>query len=192
MQHDNKSRPSVLPRRAFLGLGIAAVGGALVPSRMLAAGVARAPERALSFFHTHTGERLKVAYCCGGQYQPEGLAQVNHILRDFRVNETHAIEPALLDLLYELDATLGTDAPFHVISGYRSPQTNMMLRERGGAATGVASHSLHMVGQAIDIRVPGVKIDRLRDAAMALRIGGVGYYPDLDFVHVDVGRVRYW
>jgi uncharacterized protein YcbK (DUF882 family) len=171
---------------------VAAVAGALVPSRAQAAGVPRAPERALSFFHTHTGERLKVAYCCGGQYQAEGLAQVNHILRDFRVNETRAIEPALLDLLFELGGTLGSDGPFHVISGYRSPRTNMMLRERGGAATGVASHSLHMVGQAIDIRVPGVRIDKLRDAATALRIGGVGFYPDLDFVHVDIGRVRYW
>jgi uncharacterized protein YcbK (DUF882 family) len=154
--------------------------------------VTRAPERVLSFFHTHTGERLKVAYCCGGEYQAARLKEVNHILRDFRVNETKAIEPRLLDLLYELGGTLGTDQPFHVISGYRSPQTNTMLRERGGATTGVASHSLHTVGQAIDIRVPGVKIGDLRDAARSLKIGGVGFYPDLNFVHVDVGRVRFW
>jgi uncharacterized protein YcbK (DUF882 family) len=176
----------------FLGMGAAAAAAALVPSRAQAASLVRAPERVLSFFHTHTGERLKVAYCCGGEYQPAGLQEVNHILRDFRVNETRAIEPKLLDLLYELGGTLGSDQPFHVISGYRSPETNMMLRERGGATTGVASHSLHMVGQAIDIRVPGVKIDDLRDAARALKIGGVGFYPDLNFVHVDVGRVRYW
>jgi uncharacterized protein YcbK (DUF882 family) len=190
--NDQARRVSSLHRRAFLGIGVAAAAAALVPSRAQAAGVTRAPERTLSFFHTHTGERLKVAYCCGGEYQTDGLQEVNHILRDFRVNETKAIEPGLLDLLFELGGTLGTDQPFHVISGYRSPQTNMMLRERGGAATGVASHSLHMVGQAIDIRVPGVTIERLRDAARSLKIGGVGFYPDLNFVHVDVGRVRYW
>jgi uncharacterized protein YcbK (DUF882 family) len=175
-------------------MGAAAAAAALAPSRAQAASasVPRASERVLSFFHTHTGERLKVAYCCGGAYQAAGLQEVNHILRDFRVNETKAIEPRLLDLLYELGGTLGSDQPFHVISGYRSPETNMMLRERGGATTGVASHSLHMVGQAIDIRVPGVKIGDLRDAARSLKIGGVGFYPDLNFVHVDVGRVRYW
>jgi len=190
LQHDRKPH-SHLPRRTFLGLGVAAAA-ALVPSRAHAAPAARAPERVLSFFHTHTGERLKVAYCCGGEYQANALAEVNHILRDFRVNETRAIEPGLLDLLHELGGTLHTDSAFHVISGYRSPETNRMLRERGGASTGVASHSLHMVGQAIDIRVPGVKLATLRDAARGLKIGGVGYYPDLDFVHVDVGRVRYW
>jgi uncharacterized protein YcbK (DUF882 family) len=188
----DKRPDSFLPRRAFLGLGVAAAAGALVPSRADALSPKGAPERVLSFFHTHTGERLKVAYCCGGEYQPGGLVEVNHILRDFRVNETRAIEPGLLDLLHELGGTLHTDGPFHVISGYRSPQTNQMLRERGGASTGVASHSLHMVGQAIDIRIPGVRLETLRNAARSLKLGGVGFYPDLDFVHVDVGRVRYW
>lgn len=193
MHHeDQMRRGGTLPRRAFLGLGAAAAAAALMPSRAEAATVAAAPQRTLSFFHTHTGERLKVAYCCGGEYQPEGLREVNHLLRDFRVNETRAIEPRLLDLLFELGGTLETDQPFHVISGYRSPATNTMLRDRGGASTGVASHSLHMVGQAIDIRIPGVRLARLREAARSLKIGGVGFYPDLDFVHVDVGRVRYW
>lgn len=193
--HHNDGKPgriSSLHRRAFLGMGAAAAAAALVPSRVQAASAAKAPERVLSFFHTHTGERLKIAYCCGGEYQPDGLRAVNHILRDFRVNETKAIEPGLLDLLYELGGTLGTDQPFHVISGYRSPRTNTMLRTRGGATTGVASHSLHMVGQAIDIRVPGVTIEQLRTAARSLKSGGVGFYPDLNFVHVDVGRVRTW
>jgi uncharacterized protein YcbK (DUF882 family) len=190
--HSSNTARASLHRRAFLGLGAAAAAGVILPSRALAAAPSLAPQRVLSFFHTHTGERLKVAYCCAGEYQAEGLQEVNHILRDFRVNETKAIEPRLLDLLYELRGTLGTDQPFHVISGYRSPQTNVMLRERGGATTGVASHSLHMVGQAIDIRLPGVRVAHLRDAARSLKIGGVGYYPDLDFVHVDVGRVRYW
>lgn len=183
-------RDSTIHRRTFLGLGAAAAAAALMPAQAHAA--AKAPERLLSFFHTHTGERLKVAYCAGGAYQPDGLQEVNRLLRDFRANEIRPIEPGLLDLLHELGGTLGTDRPFHVISGYRSPRTNQMLRTRGGASTGVASHSLHMVGQAIDIRVPGVKLQHLRDAARSLKIGGVGYYPDLDFVHVDVGRVRAW
>jgi uncharacterized protein YcbK (DUF882 family) len=185
-----------LHRRAFLGITAAAAAGALVPRAAQAApkpsSAPRVPERVLSFFNTHTGERLKTAYCCGGEYQPEALAEINHILRDFRMNEVKPIDPKLLDLLHELGGTLETDQPFHVISGYRSPKTNVLLRSRGGAGTGVASHSLHMVGQAIDIRVPGVKLGQLRGAARSLKVGGVGFYPDLNFVHVDVGRVRYW
>jgi uncharacterized protein YcbK (DUF882 family) len=185
----------VLHRRAFLGIGAAAAAATLIPAKARAATsrpVAKAPERALSFFNTHTGERLKTTYCSGGCYRPEALQELNHIMRDFRVNEIKPIDPRVFDLLHELGGTLETDQPFHIISGYRSAQTNAMLRERGGASTGVASHSLHMVGQAIDIRVPGVKLDHLRDAAKSLKIGGVGFYPDLNFVHVDVGRVRYW
>jgi uncharacterized protein YcbK (DUF882 family) len=189
----------MLHRRAFLGIGAAATAAALVPGRaqaatraLAAANTKASPERVLSFFNTHTGERLKTTYCCGGEYQPEALKELNHILRDFRANEVKPIDPRVFDLLHELGGTLETDQPFHIISGYRSPTTNSMLRERGGATTGVASHSLHMVGQAIDIRVPGVKLDHLRNAAKSLKIGGVGYYPDLNFVHVDVGRVRYW
>jgi uncharacterized protein YcbK (DUF882 family) len=184
-----------LHRRSFLGLGVAAAATALVPSRVQAASVsasAKAPERVLSFFNTHTGERVKVAYCTGGDYQPQALEELNYIMRDFRANAVKPIDPRVYDLLHELGGTLETDQPFHIISGYRSPHTNALLRERGGASTGVASHSLHMVGQAIDIRVPGVKLDHLRNAATSLKIGGVGFYPDLNFVHVDVGRVRYW
>lgn len=185
----------VLHRRAFLGLGAIAAAGALVPSKVQAATAtarAAAPERVLSFFNTHTGERLKTTYCTGGSYVPDSLKDLNYILRDFRVDQIKPIDPRVFDLLHELGGTLETDQPFHIISGYRSPQTNALLRERGGTTTGVASHSLHMVGQAIDIRVPGVKLDHLRDAAKSLKIGGVGFYPDLNFVHVDVGRVRYW
>jgi len=187
----------ILHRRAFLGLGAVAAASALVPSTAHAATaasspVAKVPERALSFFNTHTGERLKTTYCTGGSYLADSLRDLNYILRDFRANEIKPIDPRVFDLLHELGGTLETDQPFHIVSGYRSPHTNAMLRERGGAATGVASHSLHMVGQAIDIRVPGVQLNHLRDAARSLKIGGVGFYPDLNFVHVDVGRVRYW
>jgi uncharacterized protein YcbK (DUF882 family) len=185
-----------LHRRAFLGIGAAAAAAALVPSRVHAAtrsaGAVKVPERVLAFFNTHTGERLKTSYARGGEYQADALRELNHILRDFRVNEIKPIDPRVFDLLHELGGTLETDQPFHIISGYRSPHTNTLLRERGGATTGVASHSLHMVGQAIDIRLPGVTLENLRNAAKSLKIGGVGYYPDLKFVHVDVGRVRYW
>lgn len=192
----DQKQGKVLHRRAFLGIGAAAAAAALVPSRAQAAtrpaGTGKAPERVLSFFNTHTGERLKTAYASGGQYQAEALRDLNHILRDFRANEIKPIDPRVFDLLHELGGTLESDQPFHIISGYRSPNTNAQLRERGGATTGVASHSLHMVGQAIDIRLPGVTLENLRNAATSLRIGGVGFYPDLKFVHIDVGRVRYW
>ena len=187
-----------LSRRNFLGLGAVAATAALVPAKAFAAvapaakSSALASERCLSFFHTHTGERLTTSYCAGGGYLPDALRNVNTLLRDFRVNQVKPIDPDLLDLLFELNGTLGTAQPFHVISGYRSPVTNAMLKERGGAHSGVASHSLHMEGKAIDIRVPGVRLEHLRNAAKALKIGGVGFYPDLNFVHVDVGRVRYW
>jgi uncharacterized protein YcbK (DUF882 family) len=186
-----------LSRRSFLGLGAAAAAAALVPARAIAATSAAARsglpmERELSFFHTHTGERLSTAYCTGGEYIAPALKDVNLLLRDFRVNQVKPIDPALLDLLFELNGALGTDQPFHVISGYRSPQTNAMLQERGGSQSGVATHSLHMDGKAIDIRVPGIKLAHLRDSASALKAGGVGYYPESNFVHVDTGRVRHW
>jgi uncharacterized protein YcbK (DUF882 family) len=178
-------------RRSFLGYGALATAAAMVPGRAQAA-VSKRPERVLSFFHTHTGERLKIAYCCDGIYQPEALFQLNHLLRDFRVDQEKPIDPKLFDLLHELGGTLETDQPYHIISGYRSAETNAMLRERGGAHTGVASSSLHMVGKAIDIRLPGVRLDHLRSAAASLKLGGVGFYPSSNFVHVDTGRVRYW
>ncbi len=183
-----------LNRRAFLGLGAVAAAGALSPVNSYAGpGTSSKPAlRTLSFFNTHTGERVKTTYCCDGRYEPAALKELNHILRDFRVDEVKAIDPKLFDLLHELSGTLETDSPFHIISGYRSPHTNAMLRTKGGANTGVASKSLHMVGKAIDIRLPGVKLDHLRAAARSLKLGGVGYYPSSNFVHVDTGRVRFW
>jgi uncharacterized protein YcbK (DUF882 family) len=199
LQNDMKLTPKNLSgrgdlsRRQFVALGALAASSLLVP-RSLQAAVAAPPggEKELSFFHTHTNETLQTAYCCDGQYQPAALAQVNHFLRDFRVNEEHPIDPKLLDLLFALGTELQTRDRYHVISGYRSPETNSMLRERGGEQTGVAVHSLHMVGKAIDIRVPSVPLAELRKAATSLKLGGVGFYPNSNFVHVDVGRVRYW
>jgi uncharacterized protein YcbK (DUF882 family) len=192
----NVQTPNAINRRGFLAYGAVAAAAALTPLRTSAAPAAaaarKAPVRTLSFLHTHTGERLKATYCCDGKYDPEALKAVNLLLRDFRVNEIREIDPALLDLLHELSGTLESDQPFHVISGYRSPATNQLLRERGGSHSGVASSSLHMVGKAIDIRLPGVKLDNLRAAARSLKLGGVGYYPSSNFVHVDTGRTRYW
>lgn len=176
-----------ISRRAALaaGLGVAAAG-VLAPRSALA--LAQKPRR-LAFNNLHTGEALDVAYWENGAYVPEALAAVNHVLRDYRTGAEHVIEPKLLDLLTALSGSLGTTARIGVISGYRSPQTNAMLHERSSQ---VASGSLHMLGQAIDIRLPGVETARIRDAAMRLAIGGVGYYPTSDFVHVDIGRVRHW
>jgi uncharacterized protein YcbK (DUF882 family) len=144
----------------------------------------------LRLYNTHTGERADVVFRRSGQYVPEGIAALEHHLRDFRRDEMRAFDPRLFDLLVELAEAVGEPgAEFHVISGYRSPATNQMLRER---SRGVAQRSLHMQAQAIDVRLPGVPTSRLRDAALELARGGVGYYASSDFIHVDTGRVRRW
>jgi uncharacterized protein YcbK (DUF882 family) len=145
--------------------------------------------RALSFTHLHTGEHLSLAYFSGGDYLPDALAAVNHLLRDFRTGDVGTMDPALLDVLHVLARMTGSRQPFQIISGYRSAATNEALHRR---SAGVASASLHMKGQAIDIRLADVALERLRDAALSLRAGGVGYYAASQFVHVDTGRVRAW
>ena len=145
--------------------------------------------RELRFYHTHTGESLNVVYWEEGNYLPESLRELNHLLRDFRTNEVKPITPALFDLLHRIQSGLDTREAFHVISAYRSPATNHMLHENSG---GVANHSLHMDGLAMDVRVPGRDLRDLRQMALSLKAGGVGFYPASQFVHVDVGRVRYW
>jgi uncharacterized protein YcbK (DUF882 family) len=145
--------------------------------------------RSLSFFNLHTGEAVTTTYWEGGGYNPEALRTFAKVLRDHRSNEIHPIAPGLFDLLHTLHGRLETSAPFHVISGYRSPRSNAQL---AAESTGVAKHSLHMEGMAIDIRIPGIGLANLHKVAMALGGGGVGYYPSSDFVHMDVGRVRYW
>lgn len=144
----------------------------------------------LRFFQLHTGERLDVVYRRGDDYVPGALTSIDHILRDYRNGAIHAYDPRLLDVLHELMLSLGRpDGEIDVICGYRTPHTNEYLRSHGH---GVALHSLHMQAMAIDIRVPGVSTAELRDAALRLHRGGVGYYAASDFVHVDVGRVRRW
>jgi uncharacterized protein YcbK (DUF882 family) len=145
--------------------------------------------RYLSFQNTHTGEKLKVTYWEDGKYLRDAMAEVNHHLRDHRSDERRDMDPGLLDQLFVLRKKLDTGKPFHVISGYRSPRTNAMLRRQG---RGVARRSLHMTGKAIDIRVPGRSLSQVRLAALSMHSGGVGYYPGPQFVHIDTGRVRRW
>jgi uncharacterized protein YcbK (DUF882 family) len=143
----------------------------------------------LSFHNLHTGEALAIEYWQNGAYAADACAAIDQILRDHRTGEIHAIDARLLDLLHELSGQLETRAPFQVISGYRSPHTNAALAD---ASSGVARGSLHMQGLAIDIAIEGVPTATLRDAALSLARGGVGFYPNPGFVHVDVGRVRRW
>jgi uncharacterized protein YcbK (DUF882 family) len=185
-------RRTTVTRRHFLAWGVAGAALALpalaMPHIANAATIA-ANQRKLALANLHTGETLKTVYWEGGNYVPGALGEINHILRDFRTNDVHPIDAKLLDLLNTLHHKLGSSVPFSVISGYRSPKTNATLAE---ASNGVAKHSLHMEGQAIDIHLEDVALKDLRRGAIALKRGGVGYYPASDFVHVDVGRVRTW
>ena len=145
--------------------------------------------RSLSFYNVHTAENLSVCYHENGTYQPEALEKINYLLRDFRTDEIMPIDTHLLDLLYSIRCQTGKDDPFHVISGYRSPKTNAMLRR---VTKGVAKSSYHTKGKAIDIRLPGYATRRLRNLCVDLHGGGVGYYSRSDFVHIDTGKFRTW
>lgn len=180
------SEPWNPTRRSFLS-GLVSLSALALAAPALA--LADREERVLSFFHTHTSDRLALPYFADGAYIPESLARLGRFLRDHRTGEEHAIDPALFDLLHDLRRATGTRGPFHVISGYRSPATNHRLRSAG---RGVAKGSLHLSGRAIDVRLQDVSSAVLRDAAKELSRGGVGYYRQSDFVHVDTGRVRAW
>jgi uncharacterized protein YcbK (DUF882 family) len=140
--------------------------------------------------HTHTGERLDVTYSLRGVPLPDALSEIDRFLRDFRTGDVHPIDPGVLDVLWSVAEWTGRPlGTFEIVSGYRSPRTNEQLRAAGG---GVARHSMHLEGKAIDLRLEGVATEHVRDVALALRRGGVGFYPESDFVHVDTGRVRRW
>jgi uncharacterized protein YcbK (DUF882 family) len=179
-----------LNRRRFLSWGALATAVSLCP-RFVHAGERSVspPERSVAFYNTHTGESLDAIYWVKGRYLPDALEAVDYILRDHRTDETIAIDPQLLDLLHTLRQELACRHAFHVVSGYRSPATNAYLRRH---YRGVAEHSLHIEGKAVDLRLPGFDCAWLRRAAMELQAGGVGYYPRADFVHLDVGPVRWW
>jgi uncharacterized protein YcbK (DUF882 family) len=158
----------------------------------LRAGVkrSRAPH-SLSLYNTHTGESLGITYAADGAYIPEALEAIDHIMRDHRTGDVKPIDPNLLDVLYAIAKKIGLTPrhPFHIVSGYRSPETNALLRKRSRQ---VAKNSYHMKGQAVDFRVPRLRLSHLRKAAVSLRVGGVGYYPRSHFLHVDVGEFRCW
>jgi len=145
--------------------------------------------RTLAFEHTHTGEKLKLTYFERGNYIKDALQEINYLLRDFRTDDVHPIDTALLDQLFDLKQNLGLNKSFQIISGYRSPFTNAQLRKN---SRGVAEHSYHLQGRAIDIRVEGVSSKTVRNTALAMAQGGVGYYPQNNFVHLDTGKYRTW
>ncbi|MEI8298123.1 MAG: DUF882 domain-containing protein [Pseudomonadota bacterium] len=176
-----------LTRRTLL-----AWGGAAALACVARPGVAREPEtgsRRIVLHNTHTQESLVTDYCRDGAYCTPALQDVAHLLRDHRNGAVHDIDPNLLDLLCAAAERCGRDAEFEVISGYRSPESNAAMHAR---SPGVASHSLHMDGRAMDVRLVGCDLARLRDSGLVLARGGVGFYRDLQFVHLDTGRVRVW
>jgi uncharacterized protein YcbK (DUF882 family) len=183
--------PQVLPTRRRFLQSVFAVCGVLGGIGLASRPAHAATARSLSFVHAHTGEALTVPYRQASCYDSACLSAVNQLLRDFRTGDVHPIDPGVLDILCALKDQSGADAPFEVISGYRSPLTNAMLRGRS-AASGVAAHSLHMQGQAIDVRLGGVPTAKLAELARGLQRGGVGFYAASDFVHLDTGRVRHW
>ena len=191
--------PLAPSRRRLLASALGAAAASLVP-RPLRASLERLARqtageddvRSLAFFNTHTGERVETAFRVGDRYAEAGLKSIDWILRDYRTGDVARIDPKLLDLLHlirEQAAGDGSPAVYEIISGYRSPYSNELLRNRSGA---VARHSLHLKGMAADVRLTGVSLTTLRDAALDLKRGGVGYYGGDRFVHIDTGRPRSW
>lgn len=178
-----------LSRRGFIKkscLLTAALAPGLAP---VTAWAARFDNRSLSFFHTHTHQHLDIVYAHGNSYDIRALKTIDDYLKDFRTGDVYPIDRRLLDQLWIIEQALGKKGTFEVISGYRSPATNDQLRKN---TTGVAKRSFHMQGRAIDIRFSGASTHEVRSYAVALKSGGVGYYPNSDFIHLDTGRVRTW
>lgn len=183
-------------RRGFLKIGALAALLGVMPKPAFAAISRKSktakvlPSKALHFFNPHTGEKLDVSYFSKGRYSPAALKDISYLFRDHRTGAIKTIDPHLLDYLYGISLKLQTcSSPFHIISGYRSPETNAMLCKESG---NVAKNSLHIQGKAVDIRLPDRKISAVRRVAVSLKKGGVGYYPSDNFVHVDVGDIRSW
>lgn len=178
----------LVDRRRFLAASLGAAAG-LCPLTRATAGATAPPVHRLKLYHIHTGEKLDIAYRERGVLIPGALTEINRYLRDFRTEQIHDIDVPLLDALHELFTTFESRGNFEVISGYRSPHTNAALRH---VTTGVAEDSLHIQGRAIDVRLTSAKTIALRDSAIALHRGGVGYYPESNFVHLDTGALRRW
>lgn len=175
-------------RRIFIKSGLVALGAAAFPSLSYASLLTDSP-RSLQMNNLHTGEILQTEYFDGKNYQASEFRKINQLCRDFRQNEATAMDKRLFDQLSKIQQLIGCDTQVQIISGYRSPATNKMLR---GKSSGVAKKSLHMLGKAIDFRLEGVPLAEVRKAALSLKTGGVGYYPESDFVHIDTGHFRTW
>lgn len=183
-------------RRDILKAGLTGALGALpllllgsVPAQASSMALPRTDAFNITFRSQHTGEMFSGAYRVGGKYLPDAFEQINSVLRDFRTGEIFPVDPRVIDILYMTHRKSGAGEPFEILSGYRSPRTNDMLRRN---SEGVAQHSLHLTGQAVDVRLPGYSTKKLSRVAINIRAGGVGYYADSNFVHVDTGKVRTW
>jgi uncharacterized protein YcbK (DUF882 family) len=174
--------PSV-SRRTFLKGSALSLGLTFGVPTLLRAKAAQ--EKKLYLYNMHTGEWFKKTFKEGGAYNPDALKELSYFMRDRRTDETHPMEQSLYDLLECLHRPFGTYRPLELVCGYRSPHTNKSLRKKN---KGVAEKSLHMSGRAVDVRLQGVPLKKLRDAAKILRAGGVGYYPKSNFIHIDLRR----
>lgn len=172
-------------------MSIMTAAAALICPRKSVASIGTRPisEKKLTFYNIHFDEYLETVYWHEDHYIPESLADINYIFRDRTTGKVMEIHPELLDLLFDVRQLLDTRKPFHIVSGYRTPRANAYLKK---TTRGVAWNSLHMYGKAVDIRLPGSSLNSIRRAATELRLGGVGYYPQSNFVHLDTGSVRYW
>jgi uncharacterized protein YcbK (DUF882 family) len=182
-----KKRMNNPSRRRFLAVTCATA--AAVSAGPVFASKSGSGARTIKMRNLHTGERINTAYWAGGSYDNSGLKAFNRLLRDHRANEVTRMDPKLFDIVYKLKQKLNFNGEVEIISGYRSEKTNAKLRAAG---RGVARRSYHTRGMALDIRMPGVSLAKLRQAALDLKLGGVGYYPSSNFVHVDTGPVRRW
>lgn len=180
--------PNLVRRRDLLRFGAGAGLAAIAAPAWAQSLDIWEPRRAV-LDNLHTGEKFNEVYFANGSYLPDALAEATRVMRDWRTGDEHFIDPGLFDALHAIGGKLEATEPFQIISGYRSPRTNAMLHAR---SSGVAEHSQHTVGKAIDVRIPGVELSNLRNAAVSLGAGGVGFYPVSNFVHVDTGRVRQW
>ncbi|MFN3827741.1 MAG: YcbK family protein [Micavibrio sp.] len=181
-----------LSRREVLKAGLWGAAGTILFPTLAEAAAFKMPKAGsydISFLNTHTGERFSGTYRVGNKYLPDAFEEINYVLRDFRTNEVFPIDPRVIDIIYMVHRKTGRNQALEILSGYRSPKTNAMLRN---ASSGVARNSMHLSGQAIDFRMAGVSTRGLRDVAVGLKAGGVGYYARSNFVHVDTGKFRTW
>jgi uncharacterized protein YcbK (DUF882 family) len=180
----------MMSRRRLFRLALPIVSLLVLPFGIAAATTLPLQEHRLLLYHLHTNERINIVYRIGDSYVPDAVGQLDHFLRDHRTGDVTNLDPRLFDLLSDLTVAVGhPGAEIDIVCGYRTPWSNEFLRR---TTVGVAQHSQHILGEAIDIRIPGVPTARLRDAALSLHRGGVGYYPQSQFVHVDLGPIRRW